>query len=224
MSNYNEFAEEYAKQTASMEEETRASFRSLLPELAGKSVLDVGCGSGHDAQYYSDQGAIVSGIDVSDKEVEMARSRECGDFRVGDMNSLPYSSNSFDIVTSVYALQSSSDVGGAISEMIKVAKPIAPIVILTKHPFRNFLEAMVNDGNLDYSNMRYVTSYIFNRSIKLNEPGHTMGEYLSGEVLSRASVEHFSEHSDFPASENVIKGSNYPTYMVLGFRKKQQNA
>lgn len=217
---YNEFAKQYAEQTARMEKETRTSFYSLLPNLEGKRILDVGCGSGQDAIHYSSKGAIVSGIDISDKEIDLARSKECGDFTVGDMKFLPYESNSFDIITSFYALQTSENVEKSLLEMIRVAKSGAQIVILTKHPFRNCLEGYVNDKNLDYYKGKNVTSFIFNKSIKLNEPGHTMMDYLPESVLAKVNLEKIEEHTDFPASDQVIPGLEYPTYLVLKYKKK----
>ncbi len=224
MGNYDEFATDYARLTAEQEKETRNKFRSLLPDLSGKTLLDVGCGSGEDSIYYSQNGARVSGIDISKEEIRMARDLGTGDFAVGDMNALRYEPDSFDVVTSVYALQASDDVTCSLEEMIRVAKQGAPIVVLVKHPIRNFLESMVNERNPNYQKMGdeegLVTSRIFNGEITLHEPGHKIAEYLSGRVLSKASLEHMSEHYDFPVSEQVIEGANYPTYMILKFRKR----
>ena len=221
MGDYNKFAEKYAEQTEAMETEVRKHFYSLIPgSLESKLLLDVGCGSGQDAEYYTQNKAKVHGIDRSEKEIDMASEKNCGTFTVGNMNALPYVSNYFDIVTSVYALQASDNVSEAIEEMVRVAKPGATILIATKHPFRNLLESHVNDGNSDYYAKRNVTSYIFNRTIKLSEPGHTMMEYLNPSTLSKASLELFEEHTDFPASEQVMPGMNYPTYMILKYVKK----
>jgi len=220
MENYNQFALEYAKKTAKQETETRAHFYSLLPNLKGQLLLDVGCGSGHDAEYYLKHGAQVYGLDISEKEIEMAKKLSCGEFTVGNMDTLPYSSNTFDIVTSVYALQASENIQKVLLEMTRVAKPGAIIIILTKHPFRNLLESHINDGNSDYYSKRNVTSYIFNKAIKLQEPGHTLMEYFSPLVLERTNLEIIEEHSDFPASEQVIPGLNYPTYMIIKYKKK----
>ncbi|MFA6460947.1 MAG: class I SAM-dependent methyltransferase [Candidatus Woesearchaeota archaeon] len=221
MGNYNRFAEEYARQTEEIEQETRKHFYSLIPNsLESKLLLDVGCGSGHDAEYYTRRGAKVSGIDLSKREIEMANRRGCGIFVVGSMDDLPYNSNSFDIVTSVYALQASNDVPKALGEMVRVAKPGAAILIVTKHPFRNLIEGHVNDQNSDYYAKREVTSRIFNQTITLSEPGHTMMEYFHPSILSKATLELFEEHTDFPASEQVILGMKYPTFMILKFLKK----
>jgi hypothetical protein len=47
-----------------------------------------------------------------------------------------------------------------------------------------------------------------------------MMDYLSAPVLAKANLEDFSEHTDFPASDQVMEGLTYPTYMILKFRKK----
>ena len=120
---------------------------------------------------------------------------------------------------SFYALQASENVPRTIQEMIRVAKSGATILILTKHPFRNLIEGHINDGKSDYYSQRKVTSYILNKSITLIEPGHTIMDYLNAEVLRMAQLELFEEHTDFPASEQVISGLIYPTYMILKFRK-----
>ena len=221
MSDYNKFAEEYERLTEKMEQKTREHSYSLITiSLKGKKLLDVGCGSGLDAVHYTKEGAKVFGLDISEKEIAMARKKIIGNFAVGDMNKLPYAENYFDIVTSIYAIQSSSDVTEAINEMIRVAKKGAEILIVAKHPFRNLLEGNINNKKEDYFKQSKVTSYIFNRKIKLIEPSHTMMEYLHPSILKKASLEIFEEHNDFPASEQVIKGLIYPTYMILRFRKK----
>ena len=69
MGNYDQFAQEYAQGTEALEEATRRYFYSLLPELKKKTLLDIGCGSGHDAAYYAAEGAAVYGADISQKEL-----------------------------------------------------------------------------------------------------------------------------------------------------------
>lgn len=220
MGNYNHFAEEYAKRTEELEIETRRHFYSLLPKLEGKLVLDVGCGSGHDARHYIEEGAVVSGIDISDKEIEMAaRTIPKGGFRVGDMGDLSYASNQFDVTTSFYALQASDDVPKSLREMIRVTKPNGTILILAKHPTRNMLEGWQNNGKTNYYEKGNVTSQILNRTITLTEPGHTLMEYLNPVLLQEAQLELFEEHSDFPASYGVIDGLTYPTYFIMKLRK-----
>ncbi len=68
---------------------------------AGERLCDVACGSGLAANVASRRGASVAGLDASAALVGIAKARTPeGDFRVGDMNALPFEDDSFDIVTS----------------------------------------------------------------------------------------------------------------------------
>ncbi len=220
MGNYNDFAAEYAEKTKLLEQKSRNHYYSHLPLiLNNKKILDVGCGSGQDAVYYSKRGAKVYGIDISEKEIEMAQNLGVGHFVVGTMNKLPYDSDSFDYVTSFYALQASNNIEQTISEMIRVTKSRGTILIQTKHPFRNLIEGWKNNNKMDYYSPGNVTSHILNKTITLNEPSHTVMEYLSSTILSKVRLMSFEEHSDFPASEEIVSGLVYPTYLILKFHK-----
>jgi SAM-dependent methyltransferase len=63
--------------------------------------LDIACGSGLAIQLASERGAIVSGLDASERLVAIARARTpAADIRTGDMFHLPFADNSFDTATS----------------------------------------------------------------------------------------------------------------------------
>lgn len=63
-------------------------------------VLDVGCGAGRFCRMAADRGARCSGIDTTADFVEIAGARvPAGDFRVGQMEELPWGDDSFDLVT-----------------------------------------------------------------------------------------------------------------------------
>jgi 2-polyprenyl-3-methyl-5-hydroxy-6-metoxy-1,4-benzoquinol methylase len=49
-----------------------------LPNVAGKTVLDLGCGTGRISRYLAGRGAIVHGCDFSAKSIELARSKSAG--------------------------------------------------------------------------------------------------------------------------------------------------
>ena len=56
----------------------------------GTRYLDVCCGSGLAAQMAGRRGAVVHGLDASDRLLAVARARTpAGDFRHGDMHALP---------------------------------------------------------------------------------------------------------------------------------------
>ncbi|MDD6211067.1 MAG: class I SAM-dependent methyltransferase [Bacteroidales bacterium] len=81
--------------------------RTMLPDLRGKRVLDLGCGFGWHCRYAVEQGACsVTGVDISEKMLEEAKRRngspliEYRRLPIEDIDLPPFS---FDIVLSSLA-------------------------------------------------------------------------------------------------------------------------
>jgi SAM-dependent methyltransferase/alkylhydroperoxidase family enzyme len=73
----------------------------LLGVGAGDRLLDLACGAGLAVELATVLGATCSGIDASSRLIAVARDRSpTADFRVGDMQALPWPDDSFDVVTS----------------------------------------------------------------------------------------------------------------------------
>ena len=97
----------------------------------GTRALDVGCGAGLFARMASDRGALVTGIDSSQKMVEFAAGRvPQATFRVGRMDDLPFESGSFDLVTGFNSFSHAEDQLEALVEARRVAAPGAPVAIV----------------------------------------------------------------------------------------------
>ncbi len=72
----------------------------------GTAYLDVGCGSGLAAQIASNLKARVSGLDASAAMIAIAKERvPDGNFRVGEIEDLPYKDGTFDVVTGFNSFQ-----------------------------------------------------------------------------------------------------------------------
>lgn len=82
--------------------------------------LDVGCGGG---------GAKISGLDAAEGLIVFARERVSnGDFRVGDIENLPFEDDAFDVVFAANSVQYSGDRIAALRELGRVCKPEGRIV------------------------------------------------------------------------------------------------
>nr|WP_282177493.1 malonyl-ACP O-methyltransferase BioC [Vibrio nereis] len=98
----------------------------LSDDLSGKTVLDLGCGTGYFSQQLLQRGANVICLDLSYDMLDAARQR-CGDCNVeyqqGDAECLPLDDNSVDIVFSSLTLQWCEDLSVPLKEMRRVLKP-----------------------------------------------------------------------------------------------------
>jgi SAM-dependent methyltransferase len=113
----------------------RPLYESVLQrsEVAdARSSLDVGCGPGLAAQVFVQKIANVSGVDASAAFIDIARQRLPGrDFRVGEMEVLPYPDDSFDVVTGFNAFQYAASPNNALGEARRILRPGGAIVIAT---------------------------------------------------------------------------------------------
>lgn len=93
-------------------------------------VLDAGCGSGLFSQMVIDRGAGLIGIDAAAGLLELARKRNPGNnFLEEDLITLPFASDSFDVVTGFNSLQYSGDFPRALAEAKRVLKPGGLLVL-----------------------------------------------------------------------------------------------
>ncbi len=91
---YDRVAEKYSEY--SLGRLSQYQLAKFISYLNGKRVLDVGCGSGRDTDYLTEEGYAVTGIDASKAMIELAREKMAGTFEVMDMMSLRFDNSSFD--------------------------------------------------------------------------------------------------------------------------------
>jgi 2-polyprenyl-3-methyl-5-hydroxy-6-metoxy-1,4-benzoquinol methylase len=85
-----------------------SAFRSLLPDLRGKSVIDLGCGFGWHCRYARQQGAqFVVGVDLSEKMLARAKAAtddSAIEYRRCAIEDIDLPASQFDVVISSLAL------------------------------------------------------------------------------------------------------------------------
>jgi SAM-dependent methyltransferase len=122
-----------AEEWALTEEQQLPTYEAALDRLAvgaGHRVLEVGCGSGVFLRAAADRGVEVTGVDSSERLVELARSRAPeADVRVGDMQTLPFGDDGFDVVAGFNSFFFASDVVAALREAGRVARTGGSVVI-----------------------------------------------------------------------------------------------
>ena len=97
--------------------------------LAGKKVLDVGCGGGILAESMAARGAAVTGIDLSDKALSVARlhlleTGQKADYRKVSAEELAYNQpGAFDIVTCLEMLEHVPDPASTVRACAQLVRP-----------------------------------------------------------------------------------------------------
>ena len=109
---------------------------ALAGVKTGDRALDLCCGTGDIAFALAKAGADVTGLDFSEKMLEVAHARleklkpQNVKFQQGDAQQLPFPDNSFDAVTMGYGLRNLTSWEAGLREMIRVARPGGRIVVL----------------------------------------------------------------------------------------------
>lgn len=103
---YDNVADAYAELEGSVEWPRMRWLRRVLAELSpGSRVLDLGCGSGVPATLAIAQEHDVVGVDVSSRQIGLARHNVPGaEFIQSDIQSLDFPPDSFDAVVAFYVL------------------------------------------------------------------------------------------------------------------------
>jgi SAM-dependent methyltransferase len=104
--------------------------------VAGKTLLDLACGTGNASLEAASRGAEVTGIDPAVRLLDVARSR-AGDSGLevewieGDFHTLPFRDNSLNIVTSVFGVIFGANQDDIAAEIARVLAPSGRLAITT---------------------------------------------------------------------------------------------
>jgi ubiquinone/menaquinone biosynthesis C-methylase UbiE len=104
---YDQVAQQYARLEGEAEWPRLRWLAKLLNRLEpGTAVLDLGCGSGDPADIEIARQHLVTGVDISQTQLDLARQNvPTGTFIHGDAGSVAFPAASFDAVISFYTLE-----------------------------------------------------------------------------------------------------------------------
>lgn len=136
------FFDEYAKMPRSKDGLRAAGewhqLEPLFPALAGKAVLDLGCGYGWHCAYAAEHGAAqVLGIDLSRKMIEEAKRRNAKkqiEYRVCGIEEYEYPQAMWDCVVSNLALHYIADIEKIFQKVYQTLKPGGVFLFNIEHP------------------------------------------------------------------------------------------
>ena len=153
---------------------------SELPDLKGKSVISLGCGSGEDSQYLKSKGAKRSaGIDLSKRLIDIAKKSypEC-EFYVMDMEKLEFPDEQFDLVySSLAAHYLINSLDEMLKEAYRILKPGGILLFSDGHPLHSSMQVIGKTKDIEDRRL----------SIKKNQKANEeqiYGDYLTSRTIT----------------------------------------
>ena len=106
-------------------------------DLAGKRVLDLGCGAGAHTAMFRYYGADVAALDLSPVRARASSGILPGPAVCADMRHIPFRDGSFDFVYSNGVIHHAPDERGTVREILRVLKPGGgcAVMVYAKHSF-----------------------------------------------------------------------------------------
>ncbi|MDX2776639.1 methyltransferase domain-containing protein [Streptomyces caniscabiei] len=126
----------------------KPAMRSLLPDLRGKKVLLLGCGTAEEVLLLEEFGAAsMTGVDLSAESIRLAdETYPSHVFKVGDMHALEFQDQSFDFVYSSLTVHYSEKPLEVYKEIVRVLRPGGTFQFSVGHPMRWASERVMLDA------------------------------------------------------------------------------
>ena len=161
---YDAFAEAYAAENENSlinAYYTRPAILDLAGDVAGRRILDAGCGAGPLSAALRDRGAVVTAFDSSPQMLALARQRlgADADLHVADLGQpLPFADGAFDDVIASLVLHYLEDWAAPLAELRRVLKPGGRLIMAVNHPI---LLKMINPESDYFGTVKWSDEYTF---------------------------------------------------------------
>lgn len=216
---------------ANIVEEKPAIF-SLLPDLNGLDVLDLGCGYGENCyEFYKIGARNIIGIDIADKMLDIARSEHIAEnityinMSMEDIKSL---NKKFDLIISSLAIHYVKDFNKLVRDVCSLLNNGGVFIFSQEHPFntapKTFLGWGRDDNNIplfykltDYNvSGERKTTWIIDNIVKYHRK---FADIVNGLVMNGFDIAEIIEPlvSDeiITAKPSYIKNIHKPNFLVI---------
>ena len=182
---------------------------NLMPkDLSGVTLLDLGCGRGHDAVAYGKLGAKVTAIDVSEEQLKNAIEHPNVKYMHCPAEKVPLSDESFDCIISDHGAFDHSPADLLLMEAVRLLKPGGHLIICTYSPLAyccynnsssQIESVLINDypaANVKFDDRVVVAEYSYSSWIAMFNKLHLTIERLEEVIIPNNSKDYFDELVD----------------------------
>lgn len=150
-----------------------ASFKYLKPYFKGKRVLDIGCATGSYLEHFSGNSL---GIDISKKNIEIAKAKGLNVKLSNIEKSLPFSDNEFEVVFCAHVLEHVDSPIKLLQEISRILKEDGSLIIGL--PTEISLARLFNDHYFKSHRGHMYSFTISNMKRLLEHAGFTMEKVI----------------------------------------------
>lgn len=176
-------------------------------DMTDKVLLDAGCGSGRDIKQWLNQNAKqVLAFDSSELMLENAKAA-CQDvdegrvtFKKGALEKIPFEDSCADVVASIFAIHYVANMDDGYRELYRVLKPGGRACFATDHPVKQN-----NHKPSPFKGQEIVGIPIWNGTVTVHYPSHTLSDYFSPYLLTHFTLDHVEEFFPTDDQGNVLK-------------------
>jgi len=164
--------------------------------LAGRHVLEVGCGTGKNTVWLAEQAATVTALDFSSRMIDRARKRVQGahvTFINHDVrHTWPVADHSIDVVVANLVLEHVEQLRPVFDEAARVLRPGGQYFLCELHPERQRMGGRAEFVEPVTGNTVQVAAY-----------QHTVSEFLNAGLAAGLVLRHRGEHIEAGAFPNA---------------------
>ncbi|MCR1550657.1 MAG: class I SAM-dependent methyltransferase [Enterobacter cloacae] len=212
------------------------ALKSMLPELHGKSVIDLGCGYGWFCRAARELGAsAVTGVDISEKMLARAAELTHDDgivYQRSDLESLAMKANSLDLVYSSLALHYLPELNILFGNVQRALKPGGSLVFSMEHPIYTCATRqgwLTDDAGVRFWGVNHyqdegqrVSNWLADGVIKYHR---TLGSTLNALITAGLTVSEVNEwgptQAQIDAWPALAEEADRPMLVLISARKDQ---
>jgi malonyl-CoA O-methyltransferase len=190
---------------------------SLIGDVNGLVIADIGCGTGRQAVRLAQAGARATAVDFSEAMLQRARTKpgaEAVTFLYHDLaESFPLAGASFDRVLCCLVVDHIADLPRFFSELKRLCKPDGAVVVSVMHPAMMLrgIQARFHDPATG-------------REVRPQSYPHQIADYIMGAVQAGLTIDFVSEHAvdeDLAAqSLRAVKYLGWPLLLLMRLMPK----
>ncbi|HJQ71196.1 MAG TPA: class I SAM-dependent methyltransferase [Blastocatellia bacterium] len=186
---YDRWADTYDTDLNRTRELAAAVLRQSDLELAGRDVVEIGCGTGRNTEWIVERAASVLAVDFSEGMLRQAQARVRSPrarFIQHDIrNAWPLAEASADLVIAMLVLEHIEQVGPVFAEAARVLRAGGELFVCELHPVRQMYGKQARFTNKETGECERIRAFL-----------HDVSEYVNGALQSGFELSHLGEWRD----------------------------